>query len=91
MYKTRVAALAINGLLGNPRENLNAIEHRAKAGETGWRRPGVLYLKAGFVHGHCAPDTRHQAEPVLRWASPRSASARFPAISICFFQWGLSE
>ncbi|HET9319145.1 MAG TPA: hypothetical protein VFO27_05200, partial [Bryobacteraceae bacterium] len=60
MYKTRVAALAINGLLGNPQQNLDAIEHWSKQAKQAGA--DLALFPELVVHGHCAPDTWYQAE-----------------------------
>jgi N-carbamoylputrescine amidase len=62
MYKTRVAALAINGLLGNPQQNLDAIAHWSKQAKDAGA--DLALFPELVVHGHCAPDTWYQAEPV---------------------------
>src|SRR5215472_16858628 len=88
MYKTRVAAMAINGLLGNPQENLNAIEHWARQA----RDAGVdlALFPELVVHGHCTPDTWYQAEPVPNGPSTERL-CRISRDLDLFLSVGLSE
>ncbi|MBL8296414.1 MAG: hypothetical protein JNN08_31505 [Bryobacterales bacterium] len=62
MQKTRVAAVSMNGLLGEPDRVLAAIdgwcERAAKAGAH------LVLFPELVVHGHCTPNTWELAEPV---------------------------
>jgi len=80
--------MAINGLLGNPRENLNAIEHRAKQAKQA--ESDLALFPELVVHGHCSPDTWYQAEPVPNGPSTERL-CRISRDLDLFLSVGLSE
>lgn len=63
MQAIRVAAVSMNGLLGEPQRVLAAIdgscERAAKA------KADLVLFPELLVHGHCTPNTWELAEPVL--------------------------
>jgi len=62
MQKLRVAAMSMNGLLGQVDRNLGCIEQwSAKAKEVG---ADLALFPELVVHGHCDPNTWYNAEPV---------------------------
>ncbi len=62
MQQTRVAAVSMNGLLGEPERVLDAIDgwcERAVA-----ERADLVLFPELVIHGHCTPNTWELAEPV---------------------------
>jgi predicted amidohydrolase len=69
MQATRVAAVSMNGLLGEPQRVLAAIDSwcaRAAAAKT-----DLVLFPELVVHGHCTPNTWELAEPVPDGPSTR--------------------
>jgi len=72
MQVTRVAAVSMNGLLGEPERVLAAIDvwcERAAA-----EKADLVLFPELVVHGHCTPKTWELAEPVPDGPSARSLS-----------------
>ena len=70
MQTTRVAAVSMNGLLGEPQRVLSAIEgwcQRAAAAGA-----DLVLFPELVVHGHCTPNTWELAEPVPEGPAARS-------------------
>ena len=68
MQVTRVAAVSMNGLLGEPERVLAAIDvwcQRAAAAKA-----DLVLFPELVVHGHCTPKTWELAEPVPEGRSP---------------------
>ena len=62
MQTTRVAAVSMNGLLGQPEQVLRAIDGwcaRAAA-----EQAQLVLFPELVIHGHCTPNTWALAEPV---------------------------
>lgn len=69
MQKIRIAAISMNGLLGQAEDNLNRIEQWSeKAKKEGAEL--VLFPEL-VVHGHCDPNTWYNAEAVPHGPSTR--------------------
>lgn len=88
MQTTRVAAVSMNGFLGQPQRVLNGIAHwceRAAAEKAEF----VLFPEL-VVHGHCTPNTWELAEPVPHGPSVQRLIqiARHFRLALCV---GLSE
>jgi predicted amidohydrolase len=88
MQTTRVAAVSMNGFLGEPERVLAAIEgwcERASA-----EKADLALFPELVVHGHCTPNTWELAEPVPDGPSVRRLCnlARRHRITLCV---GLSE
>jgi predicted amidohydrolase len=88
MQKTRVAAVSMNGLLGDPERVLSAIGgwcERAAAAKA-----DLALFPELVVHGHCTPHTWELAEPVPDGPSVRRLVdlARRHRLTLCV---GLSE
>ena len=69
MQSTRVAAVSMNGLLGEPERVLAAIDgwcERAAAAKA-----DLVLFPELVVHGHCTPNTWELAEPVPDGPSTR--------------------
>src|SRR5215510_15733925 len=72
MQATRVAAVSMNGLLGDPEKVLTAINdwcERAVAAKA-----NLVLFPELVVHGHCTPNTWELAEPVPDGPSVRRLS-----------------
>ena len=79
MQMTRVAAVSMNGLLGEPERVLAAIDgwcERAAAAKA-----DLVLFPELVVHGHCTPNTWELAEPVPDGPSVRTADRAGPASS----------
>src|SRR3954454_18462994 len=69
MQATRVAAVSMNGLLGEPEKVLTAIDSWcARATEA---RAELVLFPELVIHGHCTPNTWELAEPVSDGPSVR--------------------
>jgi len=72
MQQTRVAAVSMNGLLGEPERVLEAID--------GWcervvaAKVDLVLFPELVIHGHCTPNTWELAEPVPDGPSVRRLS-----------------
>jgi N-carbamoylputrescine amidase len=62
MQATRVAAVSMNGLLGEPERVLTAIDHWCERAATA--KADLVLFPELVVHGHCTPNTWELAEPV---------------------------
>jgi predicted amidohydrolase len=62
MKTTRVAAVSINGFLGEPERVLHAIEGWCQKAKT--EGAGLVLFPELVIHGHCTPNTWELAEPV---------------------------
>ena len=72
MQQTRVAAVSMNGLLGEPKRVLEAIDgwcERAAAAKA-----DLVLFPELVIHGHCTPNTWELAEPVPDGPSVRRLS-----------------
>jgi predicted amidohydrolase len=88
MQTTRVAAVSMNGLLGEPERVLNAVAgwcERAAA-----EKADLVLVPELVIHGHCTPNTWELAEPVPDGPSVRRLVqlARHHRLFLCV---GLSE
>jgi N-carbamoylputrescine amidase len=88
MQTTRVAAVSMNGFLGEPERVLNSIAgwcERAAA-----QKADLVLFPELVVHGHCTPNTWELAEPVPDGPSVRRLAqlARHYRLFLCA---GLSE
>jgi predicted amidohydrolase len=88
MRTTRVAAVSINGFLGEPDRVLNAID--AWCGEVAAEGVELVLFPELVIHGHCTPNTWALAEPVPDGPSVRRLEeiARRRRLVICA---GMSE
>ena len=88
MQKLRVAAVSMNGLLGQADRNLTCIEGwSTKAKEAG---ADLVLFPELVVHGHCDPNTWYKAEPVPEGPSTQNL-CRLAAKLNLFLSVGLSE
>ena len=62
MQPTRVAAVSMNGLLGEPQRVLTAID--GWCGRAAAAKADLVLFPELVVHGHCTPNTWELAEPV---------------------------
>ncbi len=69
MERIRVAAVSINGFLGEPERSLSTIAHWCEQAATESAR--LVLFPELVVHGHCAPNTWEVAEPVPEGPSVR--------------------
>jgi predicted amidohydrolase len=88
MRTTRVAAISINGFLGEPERVLRAIESWCDRAATAGAE--IVLFPELVIHGHCTPNTWELAEPVPEGpSSARLADiARRHNLTVCA---GLSE
>jgi N-carbamoylputrescine amidase len=88
MQKLKVAAVSMNGLLGQADRNLNCIEQwSVRAKEAG---ANLALLPELVVHGHCDPNTWYNAESVPGGPSTQRL-CRLAAKLNLFLCVGLSE
>src|SRR6516164_8243034 len=62
MQMTRVAAVSMNGLMGEPQRVLAAIDEWCKCAVAA--KADLVLFPELVVHGHCTPNTWELAEPV---------------------------
>jgi predicted amidohydrolase len=62
MRTTRVAAVSMNGFLGEPERVLNAIDGWCK--QAAAEKAELVLFPELVIHGHCTPNTCELAEPV---------------------------
>jgi predicted amidohydrolase len=88
MQTTRVAAVSMNGLLGEPERVLAAIARWCERAAA--EKAQLVLFPELVVHGHCTPNTWHLAEPVPDGPSVRRLAqiARQHRLIVCA---GLSE
>jgi predicted amidohydrolase len=88
MKTTRVAAVSMNGFLGEPDRVLDAIEGWCQKAKT--EGAELVVFPELVIHGHCTPNTWELAEPVPDGPSVRRLVeiARRLALVVCA---GLSE
>jgi predicted amidohydrolase len=88
MRTTRVAAVSMNGFLGEPERVLNSID--AWCREAARERAELVLFPELIVHGHCTPNTWELAESVPEGPSVRRLAeiARREGLVVCA---GLSE
>lgn len=72
MQATRVAAVSMNGLLGESQRVLAAIDGWCE--RAGAAKADLVLFPELVVHGHCAPNTWELAEPVPDGPSTRALS-----------------
>lgn len=70
MRATRVAAVSMNGLLGEPQRVLAAMD--AWCGRAAEAKADLVLFPELVVHGHCTPNTAEVAEPVPDGPSVRA-------------------
>ncbi len=88
MQKLRVAAISMNGLLGQGHRNLSCIEQwSAKAKEAG---ADLALFPELVVHGHCDPNTWYNAESVPEGPSTQRLCELAGKLNL-FLSVGLSE
>ena len=88
MQALKVAAVAMNGLLGQPEQNLRAIDQWAsRAKDAG---ADLVVFPELVVHGHNDPDTWYQAEAVPDGRSVDHLCLLARALNV-FLSVGLSE
>jgi len=88
MQKLKIAAISMNGLLGQADRNLNSIEQwSAKAKEAG---ADLALFPELVVHGHCDPDTWYHAESVPEGPSTQRLCQVATKLNL-FLSVGLSE
>src|SRR5215467_638739 len=88
MRTFRVAAVSMNGLLGEPERVLNAIGRWCE--QAAAEKAELVVFPELVVHGHCTPNTWELAEPIPEGPSVRQLSelARRYGIILSF---GMSE
>src|SRR5437588_3528246 len=88
MRTTRVAAVSMNGFLGEPERVLHAIDGWCQ--EAAAQGAELVLFPELVIHGHCTPNTWELAEPVPDGPSVRRLAeiARRYSLVVCA---GLSE
>ena len=77
MRTTRVAAVSMNGFLGEPERVLRAIDGWCE--QAAAEKAELVLFPELVIHGHCTPNTWELAEPVPDGPERRTADATSPS------------